>query len=110
VSAAFAFEVAAVQTQMAKEGLAASLNGNCLAKRIWWNPAQAIFAAIFEDKLDGRAEALATLFHATTLPVCTGNLRGPGDKPLPIAFNYGGEFVPHDTTIGRNAISDRQKI
>jgi hypothetical protein len=65
----------------------ASLNGNCFAKRIWWNPAQAIIAAIFEDKPDGRAESLATLFHAATLPVCTWNLRRPSDKPLSIAFN-----------------------
>jgi len=79
----------------------ASLNGDRLAKGVRRDPAKAILAAIFQDQLNSRTQAFATLFHAMPLAICARNLRRPGDKPIAVALNNRCEFVPHGRSIER---------
>jgi len=80
----------------------ASLNSYRLANRVCWSTAKPIFAAVFQNQLDGRAKAFTTLFHAAPLPVSSGNLGRPSDEPFSIALNDCSEFVAHESSIERN--------
>lgn len=64
--------------------------------------APCIFAAVFKNQLDSRAEALTALFNVKPLAVRAGNLRRPGDKPIAVPLNDRCEFIAHGESIARN--------
>ncbi len=99
MGSAFALEIAAVEAQVAQQ---TSLDGDRLPKSVGRCAAQPVLAAIFEDQLDRCAKTLSALLQGTALPIGSGDLRRPSDKPFAIALDYGSEFVPHAMSIARN--------
>ena len=80
-------------------GIRASLNCNRLAKSVCRYPAKSILAPVFQNQLDGSAQAFTALFYAAPLPVGAWNLWRPGNKPFAVSLNDRCEFVPHGMSI-----------
>jgi len=84
------------------EATYASLDGDRLTQCVGGDATQPIFSMVFENQLDGRAQALAALSQRAALYVGPGSLHRPSDEPFTFALGYGCEFIPYGTSIGRS--------
>jgi hypothetical protein len=83
------------------------MDSDNFAESFFWNTAQAIFAPIFENKLNRRSEVLTTLFNRAALAIRTRNLRRPGHEPIAITLNDRCEFVVHTRIIAPQGAGSR---
>jgi len=82
-------------------GCYVSLNDNGFPDRLAWYCAKTIRSTVFKNQCDGLGKIFFRLSLRAALPICPRHLGAIGNKPLPIALDYGGEFIVHSVRIPR---------
>lgn len=76
-----------------------SLDAYSVTYRIWRETSKAVFASVFEDKLDRLTQALPRFFFGLSLAICTRNLGPVRDEPRAVFIYDRCKFVCHKSVL-----------
>lgn len=69
-------------------------DSDTLADCVWRNTTEPLLPAVFEDERNSLSQVRPYFVPGSTLTVGSGDLRTPGDEPIPVLFDKGGHCMP----------------